>query len=397
MKNKVCVYTCITGNYDDLKDVEVEEGIDYICFTNNKNISSNTWQVIYIDDDKLSNIELARKIKILGHPMVNNYDILLWMDGAIKFKKKIKEFIEFYLGSDDVFVAFKHSKRSTIKEEAEACIAHNKEKPIRTKKLFDFYKKEKYPDNNGLIESTVYIKRPKERIVQETMKLWFSMIINYSTRDQLSFNYCIYKTGMKVKWINDSVFSNEWFLWIRHNSDIFNNKYKIYFDYGNGFEEKNSIEKSYGNLDEKKEIVIDIPQKVKNIRIDPTDCYFMHLENMKISETDLNSCYFQNIIMMGKVYCFLNDDPYIVIGNNNYKTLKINFELYENDGEFNKKMIKKISALLNDYSDKITSLNKNLEQKDTEIAKLNCDIRKIYESTSWKITKPLRCLKEKVK
>lgn len=92
----------------------------------------------------------------------------------------------------------------------------------------------------------------------------------------------------------------------------------------------------------KKEIVIDIPQKVKNIRIDPTDCYFMHLENMKISDTDLKSCYFQNIIMMGKVYCFLNDDPYIVIGNNNFKTLKINFELYENDGEFNKKMIKKL-------------------------------------------------------
>ena len=41
---KICVYTCITGNYDDLKEVKVkEDNIDYICFTNNKGLSSNSW------------------------------------------------------------------------------------------------------------------------------------------------------------------------------------------------------------------------------------------------------------------------------------------------------------------------------------------------------------------
>ena len=33
-EKKICVYTCITGSYDDLQPVEKEEGIDYICFTN---------------------------------------------------------------------------------------------------------------------------------------------------------------------------------------------------------------------------------------------------------------------------------------------------------------------------------------------------------------------------
>jgi len=46
---KVCVYTCITGDYDNLKEIKnKEKNIDYYCFTNNKNIKSNTWKVEYI-------------------------------------------------------------------------------------------------------------------------------------------------------------------------------------------------------------------------------------------------------------------------------------------------------------------------------------------------------------
>ena len=59
MKNKkVCVYTCITGNYDNLNEItpEVyEENIDYYCFTNNQNIKSDTWNVVYIKNNGLSN------------------------------------------------------------------------------------------------------------------------------------------------------------------------------------------------------------------------------------------------------------------------------------------------------------------------------------------------------
>ena len=61
LMNKICVYTCITGNYYDLKEVNKEEGIDYFCFTNNKTISSNSWNVIYIENKELDNQRLSRK------------------------------------------------------------------------------------------------------------------------------------------------------------------------------------------------------------------------------------------------------------------------------------------------------------------------------------------------
>ena len=52
--NKICVYTCITGDYDNLNEIKnIEKGIDYICYTNNKKIKSKTWKVKYITDDSL--------------------------------------------------------------------------------------------------------------------------------------------------------------------------------------------------------------------------------------------------------------------------------------------------------------------------------------------------------
>ena len=52
-EKKICVYTCITGSYDDLQPVEKEEGIDYICFTNNQRLKSDFWTIIYIENKNI--------------------------------------------------------------------------------------------------------------------------------------------------------------------------------------------------------------------------------------------------------------------------------------------------------------------------------------------------------
>ena len=108
--NKICVYTCITGNYDNLIEINnIEEGIDYICYTNNKEIKSKTWKVEYIQDDNLTNVQLARKIKILGTPKLAKYDVVVWIDGRIYFEKSIKDFIKKYVDLKNYdLVGFKH-------------------------------------------------------------------------------------------------------------------------------------------------------------------------------------------------------------------------------------------------------------------------------------------------
>ena len=57
---KICVYTCITGSYDDVKEFKEfkEKNIDYILFTNNKDYKSDFWNVVYIENDVLDNVRL---------------------------------------------------------------------------------------------------------------------------------------------------------------------------------------------------------------------------------------------------------------------------------------------------------------------------------------------------
>jgi hypothetical protein len=230
MKNKICVYTCITGGYDSIKDIKKEKGVDYFCFTNNPNLKSKTWKVIQVHDNKLNDSLLSRKIKILGHPVVNKYDVAVWIDGSVSFDKKIADFVKTYFSKSTLFAGFKHGERNNVEEECYECVRVRKASRTAVKKLLKFYQKEKYPMDNGLIEATVHIKRPGNPLVKKTLKIWFHMVKNYVGRDQLSFNYAIWKTDLPVLWIYLKVFDNDWFTCSSHGYDKQISSYRVYFD-----------------------------------------------------------------------------------------------------------------------------------------------------------------------
>lgn len=242
MKNRICVYTCITGNYDNLKDINQEDGIDYYCFTNNPNIKSNTWKIVIIENNGLDNIRLARKIKILGHPMINNnYDLFLWIDGAIDIIGSVHDFISESNISNYDIVAFSHSKRNNVYDEAVMCVYYRKDSINTINDEMKYIYNKGFKDDNGLIESTVFLKR-NNQIVKETMKLWFELIVRFSSRDQLGFNYSIYKSKAKVHWINKNVFLNEWFRWENHLKNIPFKNARIYFNEFTSLESSNFLD-----------------------------------------------------------------------------------------------------------------------------------------------------------
>ncbi len=217
MRKKICVYTCITGGYDNLHEIEnPEKDVDYYCFTNNKNLKSKTWKVVQIDDAGLDNCRLARKVKILGHPSIDEkYDIYVWSDADVVWQKKISDFVKTFL-KDAPFAIFKHHSRKSIREEAIACLTCRKDSKEIIKKTLDFYETTGYKDDNGLFESTVFISRRGDADVCETMQTWFEMVKKYSRRDQLSFSYAIWKHNLKVDAIELNVWNNDWFVTEKH-------------------------------------------------------------------------------------------------------------------------------------------------------------------------------------
>lgn len=371
---KICVYTCITGSYDKVNELKFKEpGIDYFLFTNNKKIKSNTWKVIHIQDKTLSNTKLARKIKIMGHNAIKDYDLCVWIDGNIIIKSSIKKFLDDVMKKEDKLIAFKHSERNTIADEMDACIKYKKESISNIDKLKKFYKKEKFKDDCGLIESTVYVKMQKDPTVSKTMKLWFDMIKNYTERDQLSFNYAISKTKLKVKWINKSVWNNEWFKSNKHKATKQEDEYKVYVSEDSNYSEENIVKGKYTVKDKIYTAKFNNPVTAKEIRFDPTEVNNLKVTNVEIKNVKKYQIEYHNCIKLKDTIYFVDTDPYFII-KGSFKENQ-NLEMTMKLAKIN---AKDIDALMKEYKKQNDQL-KSYEEK----------INRIENTLIWRIFKKI--------
>ena len=402
--NKICVYTCITGNYDNVNELTFKEkGIDYFLFTN----------------EKLDNIRLARKHKILGNNITSKYDITIWIDGASYIKKSIKNFIREYcdLNKYDL-IGFKHPSRNCIYEEAKACVYYGKEDKEIIKKQMKFLKKEKYPENNGLIESTILIRNTKKNILDKTMNKWYDMVLNFSYRDQLSFNYCTYITKLKYKLLEISAFDNEYFGRIDHISIPQIDEYYIYFgdksDYSK-FDINLQMKGKYTLENDFYIIEITAPVSGKEISIELNKNGGLKIQKIIVDDVDkYDIIYIENFIF-DNCNCFVGDTSKIRI-NINYKKnqhLIIKIKMKVLDINDYKKIIDEVciekNKISQEYKEFIEDYNnnkillhskekeadeyhKNLEKLKFDNSNLKQTISNVINSKSFKVTKLLRAV-----
>lgn len=206
---KKAIYTCISGNYDTLREpTYITDGWDYICFTDLA-IKSSVWQIKTIPEELnyLSQVKCQRIIKILSDRYLPEYDIVIWADANCIIKGNLDEFCFSVLKENNI--AFKqHPSRNCIYDEFNACIYYQKETTQNCNKLKERYLSEGFPKQFGLFETNVYIKNNRDEQVSKLMQIWADELIANFHRDQLSLNYCIWKLNMKE---SIDVFSNSEF------------------------------------------------------------------------------------------------------------------------------------------------------------------------------------------
>lgn len=400
--NKICVYTCITGNYDNLIEIEqVESNIDYICFTNNKYLTSDTWSVKFINED-LDNLSLARKVKILGYKYLEEYDILIWIDGAINIEQPITDFLNKCcdLKKFDM-IAFKHKYRNCIYDEINECVRLNKENIYNASNLEQFLEKNKYPKHNGLIESTVLVRKNNSS-VNKLMDEWFNMLLMYSRRDQLSFNYCLWKNPIKINFLDMYVFDNDYFKHKGHNQIKRTNKYRIIFDSSDNFDYKNVID-SHFKINENE---VTIHQKCKRnteiIVLELFDEIGSNISNIEINGELSYKLY--NVYDLGdKVYFY--DKPIILFKGNFEKDseIVIKFELLRNSETDLVNIISNKNNIImeliekeNKNLNKIQFLEENLKRNNEDYQNLKATYEDVISSKSWRIISKIRNVKDKI-
>lgn len=217
-RNTKVIYTCITGGYDILEDPSyVQDDFDYVCFTDNTNRNGGVWQIRPIPEDllSLSKVKQQRCIKARPHAYFGEYNLSVWIDGSVDIKKDINQYIQANCSDTDksIFVG-KHPQRNCTYAECRACVLFKKESQANVDKLTARYRSEGLPENNGMVQTCIMIRKHNDPECKRIMDMWAEEIKANSHRDQLSFNYVLWKLGDKpFKYLNSNLYHSEWFDW----------------------------------------------------------------------------------------------------------------------------------------------------------------------------------------
>jgi hypothetical protein len=193
---KYIFYTALYGDVDQLIDPSFNSDKDtlFICFTNRKDIYSDTWNIINVESTENDRIS-AKYWKFFGYKALehqSNYSI--WVDASILIIKHPLVLIE--NASKDYpnasIFTFHHPQRNCAYIELLWVFLMGKESLGNLLKTWLFLKKNYYECGNGLIAGTVLVRKnnnEREDRLELLMKEWWNCVNNYSSRDQLTFNF----------------------------------------------------------------------------------------------------------------------------------------------------------------------------------------------------------------
>ena len=225
-KNKRVIYTCITGGYENLLPLtQRQDDFDYICFTDDSGQTSDFWELRPIPKElkNLSSVKQQRIIKICPHKYLPEYDESIWIDGAVDILIDANIFINRFCPDDDKYVFIrKHPNRGCIYDESSACLRLKKDTSENIKPQIDKYKKEGFPANFGLVETNIIYRKHNNPYCIEVMNVWANELMNGSHRDQLSFNYALWKVGSNgFKYLDTKLIRGVYFKWYsQHNRGV---------------------------------------------------------------------------------------------------------------------------------------------------------------------------------
>lgn len=221
----VVVYTCISGQYDNLKEIKKREpGIRYICFTDVAMVSS-TWEIHPIPDSVLvlDSTRRARCLKAMPHQFLPyNIPVSVWVDGNIEILGDIRSLVEETLTEDVTFATCYHPDRTCTYVEAEAVIQQGKDVRDVVLKQVSKYKEEGFPENYGLCQTGIILRKHLSKDVIKFGEEWWKEILTQSKRDQLSMSYTYWKyPNLKIKVLPPSLIVSKHFqIWLHKRQAV---------------------------------------------------------------------------------------------------------------------------------------------------------------------------------
>ncbi|GMJ15355.1 hypothetical protein like AT5G42660 [Hibiscus trionum] len=224
---KVVVSTCAFGGGDDLyQPIGMSEAsvkkVCYVAFWDEitltaqesqgnkigKNGFIGKWRIVVVKNLPFVDQRLNGKIpKMLPHRLFPHAKYSIWVDSKSQFRRDPLGVIEALLVRTNSLLAIsEHGARSSVYDEAKAVVKKHKATPEEVEVQMRQYRKDGLPEDkrfNGkkaLNEASVIV-REHTTLTNMLMCLWFNEVVRFTSRDQLSFPYVLWRLKV-VKNIN---------------------------------------------------------------------------------------------------------------------------------------------------------------------------------------------------
>ena len=193
------VYTCISGGYDNLLRLKCRDPRwEYVCFTDNPAIlcngEHNGWKIRPMEFSALDNVRNARWHKMHPHKLFRDYKYSIWIDGNVQVRSPLLyDTADKLMASGETLFVPQHPYRDCVYEEANAVLAMHKDSPEAVARHVGILRSQGMPEHAGLHETNVVFRRHDDKAVIAMMEDWFSYVERFSRRDQLSFDFVLWK------------------------------------------------------------------------------------------------------------------------------------------------------------------------------------------------------------
>lgn len=220
---KFAVYTCITGGYDaPPAHAALCPDADYWCFVGQGEKRQEwlgEWRVVELPFCSGEAVRDARRAKLLPHRLLPDYEYTLWVDANIGIMDP-----EFYallqrkMTEEVPLSGLWHPFTDCAYEEAVRVVHSWRERLCRVLRTVHFLRREHFPHHFGMFETGVMLRHNTPE-VREFCERWWWMLSRFSHRDQLSFPYCMWKSGFSWDSLlppGQGVRNHPWFRYDRH-------------------------------------------------------------------------------------------------------------------------------------------------------------------------------------
>jgi len=196
-------FTCYTSVFGDYEPIwpphQPDSLIDYVLVSDTIK-PTRGWIHRTINPSDFESPRLANRFqKMRFHESLTVSHLSVYIDANIRPVATLLPLLESFDESGADIGLYRHYSRHSVRSEAKACLKRNKvEHPEAVEPELSFYESQGFPDEDGLWEGSIIVKRHDSPKLDAAMAEWWELYSRFQTRDQFSLPYIIWKHGLQV-------------------------------------------------------------------------------------------------------------------------------------------------------------------------------------------------------